>query len=264
MSEEIIKDAAPVADAPIADAPVTDVPVADAPVGDSLISDTHTGEIVPDAPEPDAPVADAPKSFDEDWMMGKYETKEDLAEGYKNLESKLGGFTGSPEEYSFEFNEDLGEVDFDKDSDAYQDVTKMMSEGNMNNDMANELMNYHFKEMKKLEASYRPDTEAEIESIDNFKERATSIAQFGKNNLDAGELKVLESLIATKAEMQLFEKLIGMVNKVPSVMGKESPQRDTSITQEDLMAMQSDPELEKSPTKQRAMKAAYAKKYGTT
>ena len=122
-----------------------------------------------------------------DWFKtGKYKTVSDQAQAYAGLESKLGSFTGAPEDgYKVELNEELGYTIPDDDPLLGQ-FGEWAKEAGLSQDAHTKLLNMYVEntagQMENL------DVEEEVKKIgDNAQQRIQDITHWGQANLDENE-----------------------------------------------------------------------------
>ena len=281
MSEPEVITTAPAAEpqaAPEAPVSTPEAPIAapEQPLEPSSPDSQGNPSLIPEVPEsdpsqaPETPDGEpSEKTFAEDWQLGKFESPEKLSEAYQELQSKFGGFNGAPKDgvYDFTFDESMGEVELDTESEMYTSFMKMATGSNMNQETANELMQMHIAEVKKIESELggrMPDKAEEVSSIPNYEERGGELAKWMNTNFSKDQFGVLESLVTTKEEFEVFETIMDLANKSVKVTGHDRPVRVSTETEADLKALMADPDLPNSTIKQKQLAEAYARVYGTS
>jgi len=184
-----------------------------------------SSEAVEPTTEVDAPEGQAPETTAEGWMLsdgvsgegdtpdwfkaGKYKTVADQAQAYAGLESKLGAFTGAPEDgYKVELNEELGYTIPDDDPLLDQFGT-WAKEAGLSQDAHSELLNMYVENT--VGQMQQTDVNEEITKIgDNAQNRIKELTHWGQANLDESEYGVLQQMATTADGFHLLEKLRSM------------------------------------------------------
>lgn len=161
---------------------------------------------------------DAPDWFKSD----KYTTVSDQAKAYKDLEGKLGAFTGAPESYEFALSEQLTEqgAEIDLESPMITNFIEMAKESNMSQEMAGKLVNM-FVESQYADGQISEEAEttrvAEQMKLlgDNANQRVNNIDNWAKANLTPEQAEGLADAATTAAGVQAIEALIAKSRNSP-------------------------------------------------
>jgi len=175
------------------------------------------------APVSDAPVSEGPSVERPEWLLDKYATEDrdvnsaisEQAKAYVELQKQFGGFTGAPEEYSFELPEGLdGEID--TEMEAYQQFTELAKNANMSQETAQQLFNIFVGYQHSMTQQFEVDFNREREALGpQADQRIQSIAQWAGSNLDQNDMQVLESMAMRADQIEVLEKIIGKTRNTP-------------------------------------------------
>jgi hypothetical protein len=168
------------------------------------MTDTTEGEqgTTPEAP-PEAP----PRP---DWLPEKFKEGSDLAESYKNLESRLGT---APKEY-----------DFSK-SDSWLDSTDSrvleMAEFARSKHVSPDVMDKILETTTSYLEGHQVNTEKEIEKLgENAKERIDTLTNWIESNFEESTREALDGLLNTAESVKAFEELrTKMIDNMSTVPG---------------------------------------------
>ncbi|MFQ6609427.1 MAG: hypothetical protein ACE5D7_01375 [Fidelibacterota bacterium] len=154
-----------------------------------------------------------------DWFKSdKYATVSDQARAYKELEGKMGAFTGAPDKYEIVLSQEITErgIEIKEDDPLYEEAIKFATESNMNQDGFNDMMNL-----------YATAKIAENEALENFKkdeiaalgvngqERINNLISWGKTNLPTDLFEGFEEMPVSAVAVQALEKIISMTRAAP-------------------------------------------------
>lgn len=123
----------------------------------------------------DEEIKDAPKLF-----AGKYKSIDELENGYKNLEKKIGSFAGAPEQYAIEDLNKDAELKFIQDDPDLNSFMELAKKNNMSQEMFDGILNiyrgYVQKQINLAKVDYdKLGPQAE--------KRMSDLSNFAKNNL---------------------------------------------------------------------------------
>lgn len=224
-----------------------------------------------EAPEVEAPVSEDGWMLSEgvsgegdtpDWFKtGKYKTVADQAQAYAGLESKLGSFTGAPEDgYKVELNEELGYTIPDDDPLLGQ-FGEWAKEAGLSQDAHTQLLNMYVEntagQMENL------DVEEEVKKIgDNAQQRIQDITHWGQANLDESEYATLQSMATTAAGFHLIEKMRQM-SRETQVSAPDTAKPVDSMTEQKLYEMIGDERYESNPSYRAEVDAKFRDYYGS-
>lgn len=182
---------------------------------------------------------DAPDWFKSD----KYATVSDQAKGYKELEGKLGSFTGAPEAYEFTLSEELttNGVELASDDPLIASFTEMAKESNMSQDMANKLVNMFVEsEYAKGQEGGEAEQSRQADEMkllgDNAIQRVNNIDNWAKANLSPEQAEGLADAATTAAGVMALEALIAKSRNAPMVT--DGTANVDSISQEEIHSLQ--------------------------
>ncbi len=179
-----------------------------------------------------------------DWFKAdKYATVSDQAKGYKELEGKLGAFTGAPESYEFALSEQLTEsgAELDAESPLITNFITMAKEANMSQDMANSLVNM-FVESQHADGQISQEAETtrvaeEMKLLgDNATQRVNNIDNWAKANLTPEQAEGLNDAATTAAGVQAIEALIAKSRNSP--MQTDNVNEAGAVDMAELQALQ--------------------------
>lgn len=158
-----------------------------------------------------------------DWLPTKYNKVADVAKAYTELEKRLGGFTGAPENY------DLSGLEVDGDALLVKEMTAVAKELNMSQDGFNKFLG-------RLHSAVETETEMtidhEVKKLGKDGERMlTEYQNWTKNYLKPEEAEVVKEWITNAESLQVFNRMmahthmaavptsqsIGMANNFESV-----------------------------------------------
>ena len=165
-----------------------------------------------------------------EWFKdSKYKTVSDQAQAYSELEAKLGGFTGKPDEYTL--NEGI-EVDNTTLLDGLKEIgTKY----NMSNEMLNDLVSMQLKSEETALAEFK---EREISNLgENGQARIDNINDWLGANVSEGLKEMLGNAAQTAEDIGFIEEFI-KASKGQPLASAESVPSSSAYTQEGLNELQ--------------------------
>lgn len=134
----------------------------------------------------------------------KFKTVTDLVKSYTELETKLGGSFGAPEEYKF--NGDGAEPDGVK---LFKQVAK---ENNLSQDAFDKIVNSYLSKESEIVKSIQENIEKTKTEIG--KERITILRNKIHNlGLSQEQNAIIQSVVKTKAEFEAFEQMFNKINQ---------------------------------------------------
>lgn len=175
-----------------------------------------------------------------DWFKAdKYSSISDQAKAYKELEGKLGSFTGSPEEFTVTLDEALTEkgIEITTDDPLYDEASKFAKESNMSQEGFNGLMNlYAMSKVAENEAIEQHRTD-EIEKLgQNAQGRIDNINSWVTANLPADLVEGFQEMATSAESIKVMERLVSMT-RPGQVAANEAPAAP-SMSSEELQKMQ--------------------------
>lgn len=166
-------------------------------------------------------IGDAP-----DWFRAdKYNSVAAQAKAYNDAASKLGAFTGAPEEYQIpaveEFAKDINlpegvEMNLDPEDPLLKAFMPAAKEMGINQEGFNRLLGLYVQQQANDYAESMATADAEKKQLgERADERLTSVAQWGKANLDADMYGKLEEALTSAAAVEVVEALIAKTRNAP-------------------------------------------------
>jgi hypothetical protein len=155
------------------------------------------------APAPVAPAAqEAPSAESEELLAGKYKTKEDLVEGYLNLQKKIGNFAGAPEDYSLDNINKEADLKFIADDPHLNSFKKLAKDSNMSQEMFDGILNLYRDYVKQG----IPDPKAEVAKLgENADVRVRNMNTWADKHLsDEGKARMKKYVGENVNEADLF------------------------------------------------------------
>lgn len=184
-----------------------------------------------------------------DWFSDKYDSVAEQAKGYNELSTRLGGFTGAPEEYSLTAPEEMGMrpdgsawlSDGDPSVEFIREIGKAH---NMNQDMFDALTHGWLKHTtENLQKTHT----AEMEALGpQGPAMINGLAQWGNAHLPAEAQDVFRSMATTADQVKVLEMILGKT-KNAAMVDTTKVQANTGMTREKLDAMVADPRYKESP-----------------
>jgi len=136
-----------------------------------------------------------------EWFSDKYKTVSEQAKAYKELEKKLGAFTGKPEDgYSFDkFKEDI-----DMEDEMFVKFREMASDWNMSQDKVDQMVDLFLDNSRKEHERVQKT----IESLTpEQQEKAQILAQWVDNNFTEEEARKLDAFVTDVDSLELLAKM---------------------------------------------------------
>jgi len=175
-----------------------------------------------------------------EWFKGdKYGTVVDQAKAYKELESRFGSFTGSPEEYAVNLSEELTErgIEIGTDDPLYEEALSFAKDSNMSQEGFDKMMNLYATSKVAEGEALELHKQAEIASLgDNAQARIDNLTNWGKANLPADLFDGFQEMATSANAVRAMEKLISMSRNAP--ISPESVKAQSGITAEEVQKMQ--------------------------
>ncbi len=195
-----------------------------------------------------------------DWFKaGKYQTVADQAKAYTGLESKLGSFTGAPEEYQVVVPEGL-EVEIPEGDPLLEGFNTWAKDSGLSQDAHSELLGMYINTMM---GDDNLNIDNEMKRIGpDAGQRITDMVQWGKGNLDEAEFKTLQSMATTAEGFQLLERMKSF-SRETQISAPDTAQSVNSVTKEALYELIADERYESSPSYRAEVEAKFKDFYGT-
>jgi len=164
-----------------------------------------------------------------EWLKDKYKTVEAQARSYAELESKLGGFTGKPEQYT------LGEgVEVDANDPLFKGLGEIGAKYNMNNDMYQEIVGMYNNYQQEGAQAYREQQLAELG--DEANTRIKNIQDWVGANVPEAYRDNFLNWSQSAKDIEAIETLIGMTKG--QKMASEATPTAPAFTEEGLAELQ--------------------------
>ena len=195
-----------------------------------------------------------------EWFKdGKYKSVADQAKAYAGLESKLGGFTGAPEEYEVSMPEDIEGFEFAEGDQMMGDFQNWAKEKQLSQEGFTELLHMFVKNEYGAEGVSR---ESELKAIgDNAGQRLKNIDDFAKANLSEDEYEGILAATTTAAGVKAVEALIAKTRglKIPADDGDIDA---GGISHSDIKERMNDPRYQSDPAFRKETFKMYEKLFG--
>lgn len=180
-----------------------------------------------------------------EWLLDKYmsddkpidEAIKDQAKSYKEIQSKFGAFTGSPEEFEIAVSDELKEAGFELDSESemLNDAKEFAKSLNMNQEGFNKMIElWATNELAEVRAAEEAK-KAAFESLDNGQTRVNNISAWANKSLPPELVGELDSVLQTPEQVKLVERMISMTRNAPVNPSEAAP---SSISADEVNRMQ--------------------------
>lgn len=197
-----------------------------------------------------------------DWFKSsKYKTVSDQAQAYAGLESKLGSFTGAPEDgYKVELSEDLG-YSIPDDDPLLNQFGDWAKEAGLSQDAHSKLLNIYVENT--LGQMENTNVEEEVGKIgDNAQQRIQDVTHWGQANLDEREYATLQAMATTAEGFHLIEKLKQM-SKETQVSAPDTVRAVDNMTEQKLYDMIGDDRYQSNTSYRAEVEAKFRDYYGS-
>ena len=193
-----------------------------------------------------------------DWFKGdKFKSVSDQAAAYKSLESKLGGFTGAPDEYELSFPEGI-EGDWIEGDPLMENFQNWAKENQLNQEAFTGLLHMYLENESKTMGSSR---ESELAALGkDAKARLQNIHDFGKANLSESEFEGLLVATNTAAGVQAIEALIAKTRGLG--IPKDDSDTSTGVTHAEIKERMNDPRYQSDPAFRKETSRMYERLFG--
>lgn len=216
-----------------------------------------------------APEAEHPEWFFADGVKGtgappeffnskKYKTLADQAKAQRELEKKLGSFTGAPEKYETPEGAALDEAYMAK-------LVEFGKKHNMSQEAFSELVKQESEAFDADVTKYLADQKAAIGQ--DADKRLGSVAAWAKANLDEAGYNELREAVTSAAAFKVIERIIGMTRQAP-LPKVDDTVTGAAITPEQVRALHNELDAQGrrkydiDPDHRKKVKEAYEQMYG--
>jgi hypothetical protein len=229
-----------------------------APEAEATTESTETTEVVSEGwmmSEDVKGEGDAPEWF----KSSKYKTVADQAKAYAGLESKLGAFTGSPEDgYKVELPEGI-DAEIDAEDPMLVNFNDWATEAGLSQEQHTKLMGIYVNGL----VESQPAIDDEIKRMGkDAPQRINDFTSWAKANFDESEFETLQGLATTAEGFGILEKLRGM-SRETDVAAPSTAQTVDSTTKDALYERVADPRNETSIAFRKETDKKFADFFGT-
>ena len=197
---------------------------------------------------------DAPEWF----KSNKYKTVADQAKAYAGLESKLGAFTGAPEDgYKVELPEGI-EGELDSEDPMLVSFNEWAAEAGLSQEKHTELLALYVNGL----IEEQPAIEDEIKRMGkDAPQRINDFTSWAKANFDESEFVTLQGLATTAEGFSILEKMRGL-SRETDVSAPDNVKPVDNTTKEALYELVADPRYAESPTFRKEVDKKFADFFG--
>lgn len=195
-----------------------------------------------------------------EWFKAnKYKSVADQAKAYAGLESKLGAFTGAPEDgYKVELPEGI-EGEIADDDPMLVSFNEWAAEAGLSQEKHTELMGLYVNGLMETQ----PDIQEEIKRMGkDAPQRINDFTAWAKANFDEGEFMTLQGLATTAEGFNILEKMRGM-SRETVVSAPDNVKSVDNTTKEALYELIKDPRYEESPAFRKDVERRFKDYFGT-
>lgn len=186
-----------------------------------------------------------------EWLQGKYiaegksqeESIAEQAKAYNELSSKFGSFTGSPDEYSVTFSEELQEagLELNAEDPMIEAATEFAKEAGMNQEGFDKMMNLYGMQKLADAKAQQEDKEAfvaeQMKALGaNGQARIQNINDWANKHLDAADIEGLQAMTSTAESVKAVERIIAMTRGAS--VDVDNSVNNSGASAEDVRAMQ--------------------------
>ena len=229
-----------------------------APETEATTETTETTEVVSEGwmmSEDIKGEGEAPEWF----KANKYKTVADQAKAYAGLESKLGAFTGAPEDgYKVELPEGI-EGEIADDDPMLVSFNEWAAEAGLSQEKHTELMALYVNGLMETQ----PDIQEEIKRMGkDAPQRINDFTAWAKANFDESEFVTLQGLATTAEGFAILEKMRGMLRET-DVSAPDNVKSVDNTSKEALYELIKDPRYSESPAFRKDVEQKFKDYFGT-
>lgn len=189
--------------------------------GEETPPENNDAEVVAKAVGEETPPADERP----EWLLDKYmgadkpleDAIKDQAKSYKEIQSKLGSFTGAPDEYEITVSDEIKEAGFDIDmgNELIKDAIEFAKSSNMNQEGFNKMIELWATNELAVANAQKAQLEEAFNKMDNGKARIENISAWANKSLPADLVGELDSLLTTPESVKVVERMIALSRNAP-------------------------------------------------
>lgn len=148
-----------------------------------------------------------------DWFNGeKYKNVAEQAKGYKELQKKLGAFTGSPETYTDDLGSEYEGIEFDQDDELLVGVKELAKESNMSQEgyqnLLKKFVDYTVKQNEVQQELIKESALAELEKIGpNPSSQINEMVGWFGQNFPASDIDSFKNIIRTASDFKVLNTM---------------------------------------------------------
>jgi len=196
-----------------------------------------------------------------EWFKsGKYKTVADQAKAYAGLESKLGAFTGAPEDgYKVELPEGIDAELITADDPMLISFNEWANKAGLSQEEHSNLLGIYVNGM--MEA--QPSIEDEIKRMGkDAPQRINNLTSWARTVFDEAEMQTLEGMATSAENFSVLEKFKSMLRE-SDVSAPSNAKSIDSTTKEALYELVKDPKYQDSPVFRKEVDKKFEDFFGT-
>lgn len=188
------------------------------------------------------------------------ESNTEQAKAYKDLQSKFGGFTGSPEgDYELSFPDGV-EGEWNEGDALMEGFQTWAKDNNLSQDKFTDLLHIYVANEQKMLGT---DRESELSAIgDNAESRLQSISDYARANLSEENYQGILAATTTAAGVKAIEALIAQTRGLKVPTGAEET-TSSGMSREEIRAQMADPRYQSDPSFRAKVAADYERLLGS-
>jgi hypothetical protein len=173
------------------------------------MSETESNDVSIAAPTESSPPSNEPEWWIDDktpgqgtrpdWMPQNYKKLSDIAKSHSELEKKLGGFTGAPEEYN------LSDLEIDESELVVQELKAVGKELNMNQDGLKKILGRLYTA---VETESEANLEDQVKALGKDGERLLTQYKNLSSEYAPEKAEVIKSWIRTADDLKMINELL--------------------------------------------------------
>jgi hypothetical protein len=197
-------------------------------------AEANTADSVNESVEASTEATEHPEWFKSD----KYNSIDDQAKAYTELEKRFGSFTGAPDEYEVSLSAELSEmgVAIDSDDPLVEKAIEFAKHSNMSQEGFKGMIELYAQSQLAESKALEEHKAAEMTALGkDADKRIDGILQWGNANLDSETMAGLEEAAQSAASVKAIEALIAKTRNAP-VAAEVAPA--PSVTDQEVREMQ--------------------------